>query len=360
MFKILLKRKKGKKKAFTMVELIVVILIIGTLLTLGLLSLDSARQKARDGKRISDVKQIQFGLESYYRDNGEYPESIEEAIVYNDVIYLAKTPAAPSPPDGDCDTENNFYSYQVNHPQKDSYSLYFCLGGKAFDLNPGIKRAMPGGIFDSLYSISGQVLYHNSSSPVPMSDVTVYLKKNGQNVYTAKTSVLGEYEFPLVFPGVYEVYFSLETSAGGAVNAIDAGQLGAWVAGSLPFGGLRVLAGDVYANSPDVIITDSGNPDVSSDVTGVNDFFLTGGYPNGTFYKPAFTPVEFQYNPPGWFVFTKEDNLNTSYSQFPIPYANGGPSTGYSSMTIEVSNSDIDQNFYSLTYGDINQSFIPN
>lgn len=62
-----------KSKGFTLVELLVVIAIIGLLSTLAIVALGSARSKARDARRISDVKQIQTALELYFADQGVYP-----------------------------------------------------------------------------------------------------------------------------------------------------------------------------------------------------------------------------------------------------------------------------------------------
>ena len=60
------------KKGFTLIELLVVIAIIGLLSTLAVVALNSARSKARDAKRVSDIKQIQTSLELYYADNSGY------------------------------------------------------------------------------------------------------------------------------------------------------------------------------------------------------------------------------------------------------------------------------------------------
>ena len=49
---------KTKQKGFTLIELLVVIAIIGLLSTMAVVSLNSARAKARDAKRLSDVKQM--------------------------------------------------------------------------------------------------------------------------------------------------------------------------------------------------------------------------------------------------------------------------------------------------------------
>ena len=58
--------KKRSATGFTLIELLVVIAIIGVLASIVLASLNSARQKSRDARRIADIKQIQLALELYY------------------------------------------------------------------------------------------------------------------------------------------------------------------------------------------------------------------------------------------------------------------------------------------------------
>ena len=62
-------------RGFTLIELLVVIAIIGVLATVVLASLNSARKKSRDARRITDLKQIQLALELYYDGFGaqKYP-----------------------------------------------------------------------------------------------------------------------------------------------------------------------------------------------------------------------------------------------------------------------------------------------
>lgn len=62
-----------KQSAFTLIELLVVIAIIGILATVVIASLNSARAKARDARRISDAKAIKTAMSMYFVDNGSYP-----------------------------------------------------------------------------------------------------------------------------------------------------------------------------------------------------------------------------------------------------------------------------------------------
>jgi type II secretion system protein G len=66
-----------KTRGFTLIELLVVVAIIGLLASVVLASLNTARAKARDTKRISDIKQIQTALALYYNTYGQYPSSGE-------------------------------------------------------------------------------------------------------------------------------------------------------------------------------------------------------------------------------------------------------------------------------------------
>ncbi len=60
------------KKGFTLIELLVVIAIIGLLSTLAVVALTSARKKARDSKRVADMKQLQTAMEMFFSTNNTY------------------------------------------------------------------------------------------------------------------------------------------------------------------------------------------------------------------------------------------------------------------------------------------------
>ena len=132
-----------EKKAFTLIELLVVIAIIGLLSTLSIIALNSARAKARDAKRISDVKQMQVALEMYYNDMADYPATVAAggAIASTGTVgsttFLRVVPVPPTPVDGStCNTavtgKYALDSYQYvktsGTGQIPSYAIGFCLG----------------------------------------------------------------------------------------------------------------------------------------------------------------------------------------------------------------------------------------
>lgn len=69
--------RRERARGFTLIELLVVIAIIGVLASIVLASLNNARRKSRDARRITDIKQIQLALELYFDGvgAGAYPPS---------------------------------------------------------------------------------------------------------------------------------------------------------------------------------------------------------------------------------------------------------------------------------------------
>lgn len=136
------KTLRNKNKGFTLIELLVVIAIIGLLASVVLLSLNSARAKSRDAKRLADVRQIASALELYFNDFSGYPAATSNTPAALAPNYIGALPTSPTPPDNTCTATgsgSNAYYYTASGTSftspKDNattvyptYSLTFCLG----------------------------------------------------------------------------------------------------------------------------------------------------------------------------------------------------------------------------------------
>ncbi|MCX6793223.1 MAG: prepilin-type N-terminal cleavage/methylation domain-containing protein [Candidatus Falkowbacteria bacterium] len=136
-------QNKRLKLGFTLIELLVVIAIIGVLSTMAIIALGNARAKARDSKRVADIKQISTALELYYSDYNTYPTIITPgnslASPDGTKTYMGKIPTNPTPRnDGTCGDNN--YSY-ASTSDNTNYSLNFCLGNAVSSTPASINSA---------------------------------------------------------------------------------------------------------------------------------------------------------------------------------------------------------------------------
>lgn len=126
----------SKNKGFTLIELLVVIAIIGLLASIVVVSLSTARAKARDTQRVATVKQIQTALEMYFDDNNKYPgtgiTALKAALApATGTKYL---PVVPTDPDGTSD-----YQYWASTDQ-----LKYHLGTRALVNNLSLETVAAG------------------------------------------------------------------------------------------------------------------------------------------------------------------------------------------------------------------------
>ncbi len=86
-------KTRKSESGFTLVELLVVIAIIGILSSIVLASLNSARAKARDAKRVGDLGSVRTALTLYFDTNKQYPTALSGLVTGG---FLAAVPVDPS------------------------------------------------------------------------------------------------------------------------------------------------------------------------------------------------------------------------------------------------------------------------
>ncbi len=141
------------KKGFTLIELLVVIAIIGLLATLSIIALNSAQAKARDVKRLSDVREIRTALEMYFASENAYPAEADitdgAEISSDGAIFMRSYPTPPTPIDGGtgCSSATGATEYVYELDGNQSYTVHFCLGSDVNEITAGARTMTPAGIY---------------------------------------------------------------------------------------------------------------------------------------------------------------------------------------------------------------------
>lgn len=143
-----------KQIGFTLIELLVVITIIGLLSTLAVVAFNGARMKARDARRVADVKQIQTALALYYSYEDIYPVAsgtVPSTFIGSPlkgpnslITFIKDVPSNPISVDAACGS-SAFYTYTQDQGGS-SYTISFCLGAPTGGIIAGQHKATPAGI----------------------------------------------------------------------------------------------------------------------------------------------------------------------------------------------------------------------
>jgi len=89
---------KFQEKGFTLIELLVVVAIIGLLSSIISLGVNNSRIKARDAKRVTDLKQVKTGLDLYFANGSGYPAAeawVTGALLQCNTTEIMRVPADP-------------------------------------------------------------------------------------------------------------------------------------------------------------------------------------------------------------------------------------------------------------------------
>lgn len=82
-------------RGFSLVEMLIVVAILTTLITLILPNFVTVRQKGQDSRRRLDLEQIRSALEQYRSTNGYYPTEL--STLTTPVVYISTLPTDPTP-----------------------------------------------------------------------------------------------------------------------------------------------------------------------------------------------------------------------------------------------------------------------
>jgi len=113
------------------VELMIAIGIIGVMATVVIGSTSSSRARARDNRRIIDMKEIQLGLALYYDVNKYYPAgdgSSDASVLITPLVGSAYLPEIPADPSGS--------NYEYKAIVTGSINTGYCLGAKLEVVTP--------------------------------------------------------------------------------------------------------------------------------------------------------------------------------------------------------------------------------
>lgn len=134
-----------KKNAFTLLELLVVISVIGVLVAVILPNLVGVRARARDSALKNEMRQLKTALRMYYNDNQSYPPDDNSG----NIVACGEAGASVCPNnDGSFATGDILYMKEM--PTSEEYSYEMIDGGEDFLLYTVLENAADSDIAESV------------------------------------------------------------------------------------------------------------------------------------------------------------------------------------------------------------------
>ncbi|PIT92184.1 MAG: hypothetical protein COU08_03815 [Candidatus Harrisonbacteria bacterium CG10_big_fil_rev_8_21_14_0_10_42_17] len=176
-------RATKRRKGFTLIELLIVVAIIGLLASTILVGLGEFRQAGRDARRIVDLRQLQAGLELYFRQCGFYPgranctptfsphfygppenvNSMMYAILNTDGLDIAQLPNDPLFRTG---TTQASYYYAVVHTGTKKGKKYILGTLLEDENNPQLQNDIDDEHIDNISSYAGDLPGGSCDDPI--------------------------------------------------------------------------------------------------------------------------------------------------------------------------------------------------
>ncbi len=115
-----------KKDGFTLIELIIVMAIIATLLTLALPRYFGNVEKAKEAVLHENLASLRDSVDKFYSDTGKYPQSLDDLVSKK---YLRRVPLDPI-----TESSDTWVVVPSNDPQNSGiYNVKSGAQGKARD-----------------------------------------------------------------------------------------------------------------------------------------------------------------------------------------------------------------------------------
>jgi prepilin-type N-terminal cleavage/methylation domain-containing protein len=151
----------SKQKGFTLIELLVVVAIIGLLSTIAVVSFNNAQAKARDAKRMADLKSMQKAVELFIQNDATNSQApiVTGTATWNTTGTTLKSML------------NQYLSNSIpTDPLNDASHFYvYCSNDTRYFLYVVLEKSLPAGylvgtVNSAIYPSPGQCVASNGGT----------------------------------------------------------------------------------------------------------------------------------------------------------------------------------------------------